>query len=354
MIIHYIHTIMKRISNTGYELLRSKSKLEALTYTATSLLLCLVVSCSNISLANEKKPQLPPKSTTVIAALKKNTFTTFDGDDFGYHAWGNLKNPKTVVIGSHGISGAAIDFMSLGQRINKDSPKTAIYSYNLRGQGLDPIKKRRGDIPAHTDWYEDLYTFTRLIRTKHPKAEIIWYGESMGGLICTQALMQKHNQNQTCDRLVISAPITNLKDKLAPWQRVLLNSAAKSLPNLKISLDSLAGGEKFEVTDGVDQHEAVSDTNNWHIDMYSLRLMYQLGKHIDKMVASAQQIKIPVYLIHGGKDFFSKKEQIEEFKQAFPNQKTTILKHYPEAFHLILYDDKKEKIFTDFIKWLNQ
>jgi len=249
---------------------RKKSRAELFASVAVAALATTCISCSTFSLASEKKAQDISSSSTettkVIAELNEKTFITFDGDQFGYMSWGNLQSPKKVIIGSHGISGASADFGSLGDTLKKKSPDTALYAYNLRGQGLDPIKERRGDIRNHTDWYNDLYTFTKLIRLKHPKATIIWYGESMGGLISINALLHKHDKSFSCDKLILSAPITNIDDKIAPWQKNLMRGFAQSFPKFRISLTKLSGRKQFEIKKETNQEEAVSDDNHGHVE----------------------------------------------------------------------------------------
>lgn len=82
-----------------------------------------------------------------------------------------------------------IDYENLGNYLIKEHPEVALYAYDIRGQGFDPVRERRGDIDAPDNWYRDLHTFTELVRKNHPRAKIVWQGESMGSLILSNAYL---------------------------------------------------------------------------------------------------------------------------------------------------------------------
>jgi len=70
------------------------------------------------------------------------------------------------------------------------------------------------------------------------------------------------------------------------------------------------------------------------------------------MHKSIQSIHLPLTIVHGGNDFLSSYKTIERFIQIAPSPNKQLL-HYPNAFHLLLYDSQKEKIFTDLLDWLH-
>ena len=88
-------------------------------------------------------------------------------ETFGYRKWlREGRQPETVVIGLHGFCGAAIDYENLGKRLLKEQPKTAVYAYEVRGQGKDPLKARRGDIDDPSLWFSDLNRFSEMVRPR--------------------------------------------------------------------------------------------------------------------------------------------------------------------------------------------
>ncbi len=307
----------------------------------------LITSCSTQLDVKSSTPPYQPQ-------LTEKDYTSFDGDALGYQKWTPAKNePKIVVIGVHGISGHAGDYDNLGKHLLKSNPDTALYAAETRGQGMDPNQDRRGDIRRAKDWYRDLYTFTGLIRKQHPKAKIVWFGESMGALIVMHAYDQTPPGEKKPDALVISSPIVDVGSKLPPWKNGLARVTAALLPKLKISLESLSDGERAVVTED-DMHEEQASQNPWYIRRYTLRLLLNLGDMADKLDDEAAGVRCPVLVLHGGKDVFTSAASVKAFYAHFPDGMDKTRKIYPGSYHLLMYDHDREKIFTDVSKWLKK
>jgi len=275
-------------------------------------------------------------------------------ETFGYRKWVKEgTQPNTVVIGIHGFCGAAIDYENLGRRMVREQPKTAVYAYEVRGQGKDPLKERRGDIDDPQKWYHDLDQFTTMVREKHPNAKIVWFGESMGALIASHNFRQKMETGgkAPCDALVISSPVVKFRDDFPKWKKDLVRQASHVTPMARLSLEALAGGQDVQMTHDT-LHSEQSETNAWHIDKHTLRLLVTLGELIDGMPDCAKTFNVPTLVLHGGKDFFSKTEDVQNFFGNIPDKKDRTLKLYPDSFHLLMYDTKKEQVIGDVERWI--
>ena len=111
-------------------------------------------------------------------------------DSFGYRKWISKEvEQDVVIIGIHGFCGASIDYANLGNHLLQYQPKTGLYAYEVRGQGSDPIRDRRGDIGDPEDWYRDLFAFTLLVREQHPHAKVVWFGESISEFAPVSSLL---------------------------------------------------------------------------------------------------------------------------------------------------------------------
>ncbi len=137
---------------------------------ASGLAACVLASCS------------APR-TQVRPALGATTWTSTDGKQMPWRGWRvpSGTKPRGVIIAVHGLSGATQDFHLLGERLSPQG--IAVYAYELRGQGNDPDRARRGDIDHPRTWLNDLEAFHQLVRERHPGVPILWYGESLGSLI---------------------------------------------------------------------------------------------------------------------------------------------------------------------------
>ena len=274
------------------------------------------------------------------------------GETFGYRNWVSKEaKPDVVIVGIHGFCGASIDYENLGLHLLKNQPRTALYAYEVRGQGSDPIRERRGDIGNPREWYRDLLAFTQLVKERHPEAKIVWFGESMGGLIAAHALREASAEAPPCDGLVLSSPVVRFKDDIPAWQPALLRVAAATAPMARISLETLAGGQEIQMTQG-STHSEQAQTNSYHVNEHTLRLLGTLAEHIDTMNDCAATFRVPLLVLHGGKDFFNTDSDVRGFVAHVPGRVT--YRNYPEAYHLLMYDVERDRIFRGVEKWMSK
>jgi len=286
--------------------------------------------------------------------LHSDTYTSFDSDPISYLHWENSDTPETVIVAVHGINGAAQDYSGLGSYITEHLPSSALYAAETRGQGNDLNCDRRGDIYRPEEWYKDLHTFTLLIKDKHPNARIIWCGESMGSLIVTHAYASyPESQKPPCDAVVLLAPVVNLSHKIPTWKFHAANLIASLLPRFRVSLTALSGQDSVKVTQGADSHDDQAATNSYFIPKFTLRLLATLGKHIRGMHQKATYFKHPTLVINGGKDYFTPAEYVETFCAAIPATTEKRHEYYPDAYHLLMYDDRRKAIFGDVAEWIS-
>jgi len=275
------------------------------------------------------------------------------GETFGYRKWLHPQaDPDVVVIGIHGFCGAAIDYSNLGEHLLRHQPQTALYAYELRGQGSDPIVERRGDIGAAKEWYRDLLAFTRLVRERHPGAKVVWFGESMGALIATHALCESSAGERPCDGLVLSSPIVRFRDDIPDWTPGLVRVAALALPTAKISLETLMQGEDVQMTEG-SGHLGQVRKNPWHVDQYTLRLIGNLTRLIAGMNGCARELDVPLLMLHGERDDLNSDRDIRGFLARLPEATPATYHDYKGAYHLLMHDRLRKRVFRDVERWLN-
>lgn len=284
--------------------------------------------------------------------LAEKDYASYDGDHFGYRKW-KPADPHTVIIGVHGISGYSGDYDYLAKHLRSHHKGVAIYAPETRGQGMDPNKERIGDIRTPRAWFKDLYTFTSLVREAHPRARIIWLGESMGSLIILHAYDKTPRGFKKPDGLILASPIVDIRSKLSPWKLATVRLAAAMLPKLRISLETLSSGERPVVTKD-DIHEQQAAKNAWYIPRYTLRLLLTLGNMADDMKKLAARVHCPVLVLHGGKDIFTPKDKVDRFCEHFPKDTPSTHHYYKDSFHLLMYDHKRDEIFRDISKWLKK
>lgn len=295
--------------------------------------------------------QCAPRETLV--SYKDPARVAIKNETFGYRKWISPKVEQDIaVIALHGFDGASIDYENLGKNLLKTQPKTALYAYEVRGQGSDPLRSRRGDIENPSEWYQDLEVFTAMVRERHPKAKIVWMGESMGALITAHTWEKEVGNKPPCDAMIFSSPVVKIRDDVPPWKVGLLNVAATAAPLARLSLEELSGGQEVQMTT-TSIHSDQAETNAWHVDKHTLRLLSTLGHHISSMNECAETVRVPVLVLHGGRDFFTNDQAIREFTSHFPKDVPVTTKNYNDAYHLLMYDVRKDEVIRDIGTWVN-
>ena len=121
-------------------------------------------------------------------------------------------------------------------------------------------------------------------------------------------------------------------------------------PTARVSLETIAGGQQVQMTHDT-LHSEQAETNSWHIDKHTLRLLVALSDLIDGMPQCAQTFRVPTLVLNGGKDFFSSAADVNAFYGNIPKEKRTH-RYYPDSYHLLMYDDQKDRVIGDVEKWL--
>lgn len=277
-----------------------------------------------------------------------HTFQSFDTTPFSFLKWENAESPEKVIICVHGFCGAANDFEGFARDLLEQVPDFAIYAYNLRGMGFDPVENRRGDIESADYWLKDLEHFTKHVKNLHPDATVFWCGESLGAMIATHTAARA----ELCDGLILLSPVVRIGTQIASWKIKLAQWACRLFPAARVRLRTFTGSKKVQVTQGAEDHEGQSQTNAWHIDNFSLRLLNGILSLIIAMPKKARDIHEPTLLLYGGKDFFTPTDAIENWMHHFPSETQVKSVVFPEAYHLLLYDQHSPTIFAHAAEWI--
>jgi acylglycerol lipase len=291
-------------------------------------------------------------STQILPKRGHGEWVSCDGAAFPCTHWGPVARPKTVIVAVHGLSGAASDFEPLGEYFSKRS--TAVYSYALRGQGNDPVKKRVGDIKKPELWYADLDAFLDLVRASNPKARLFLYGESLGGLISVHGLETLSGKNREAIRgLILSSPVVSLKDREeVSWFRyAVLKGATKLLPRRMISLEKLAGDkEDMHITGDKDHRENILNTPH-AVDKFSFRLLGTLENLIDGSREKASKIDMPILVLYPAHDLLTTAEDVENW-YGYLETRDKEKQLFSKSYHLLLHDRERAAVLERVRAWL--
>jgi len=288
------------------------------------------------------------------AVLCAEDWVSYDGKTMPWKSWPVPAGvtPRGVVIAVHGLSGAKSDFWYLGEQLPLDG--YAVYAYDLRGQGNDPVVAERGDISKATAWQRDLATFHALVKRRHPKTPVFWYGESLGSLIALHTAADLLGNRSDPDGIIMASPVAGLRVALSGFQRFLLETAAKLSPRSRYSLGELAGVDesKIKVTSN-STHGGQMAVTPHHISAFSLRLLSTIGGLLDTNAESAHRLRMPVLFIASPNDVLSSADQIQALFAQIRSRDKKLL-WYTRSYHLLLHDVQREEVVHDVTHWLDR
>ena len=246
-----------------------------------------------------------------------------DGETFPYSIWdakglASLPNaagesPRAIVVAVHGLSGAAIDFEPLGAHLARHGVVT--YALELRGQGNDPYPKRRGDLAQIEDWFADLRAFFSLVRSRHPGAQIYYYGESMGAALLTRFLAQAGEVDRPAG-VVLASPVVVVPGNPSWWQKQVFHFFLWARPTQRLNVGKYAKRDKNVPSKWVTRDEAHRtwfETAPHKLDSYTYRFFKCLFDLIGGCIDAAPRIKVPVLVIYAANDVFIPPAKVEQF-----------------------------------------
>lgn len=293
----------------------------------------------------------PAQSRPVLNA---DDWVSYDGKTMPWKSWPVPEGVTTkgVVIAVHGLSGAKSDFWYLGDQLPKRG--YAVYAYDLRGQGNDPAVEQRGDISGEKVWQRDLATFHSLVKRRHPKKPVFWYGESLGSLIALHTAADLLGNRSDPAAIILASPVAGLRQTISGFQRFLLETAAKLSPRSRYTLGELAGVDesKIKVTSH-STHGGQMAVTPHHVSGFSLRLLTTVGGMLDENAEAARRLKMPVLFVASPNDVMSSADQIQSLFAKVRSRDKKLL-WYSRSYHLLLHDVQRQEVVNDVAKWLDR
>ncbi|MCE0483985.1 MAG: alpha/beta hydrolase [Methylacidiphilales bacterium] len=273
------------------------------------------------------------------------------GETFSYSLWGNEPAPQAVVVAVHGLSGAAFDFEPLGAHLEKH--RLVTYAPELRGQGNDPRVKRRGDLGQIEEWFADLDAFFSLVRSRHPDAQIYYYGESMGAALLTRYLAQAREADQP-DGLILASPVIAIPSQPSKWQELVFRFFLWARPGHRINVRKYTKRDEDKPSKWVTRDEAHRvwfKTAPHKIECFTVRFFKCLFDLITGCMDVAPKIRVPVLVIYAANDVFIPPEHVEQFFARLGSREKE-LRFFPESYHLLLHDHDKAEVLERVEAWL--
>ena len=217
----------------------------------------------------------------------------------------------------------------------------AVYALDHYGHGKSD--GHPGHVQKFSVYLDGVNTLLEKIKQEQPGKPVFLVGHSMGGLIATTYLLDHQTTFAGC---VLSGPA--LKSDAAPPAIVLALNRLLSLlvPTAPvIELDASAVSRDPEVV-----RTYMNDPLVFH-GKYSSRLVSEMTATMQRTLARAADIRLPVMLMHGEEDALASSSGSREmFENAGSEDKT--LKIYPDLYHEIFNEPEQDQVLSDMSDWL--
>jgi alpha-beta hydrolase superfamily lysophospholipase len=293
-----------------------------------------------------------------LKARELPTWQAPDGTAFGFKRWPEEippdHPPRAALIAIHGISGSVEDFEPLGQSLGPQG--YAVYSWNYRGMGFDPVLERRGDLRDFSRLTEDLRAFVQFVRDREPTGTpIVLVGESLGAAIAVRALIETPDLARA---LVLIAPVLRLQPEMAWHQRMIFRAFLFLAPGKRINLSDLGDSDDTESGPSrvtrLESRQKALIANEPNQPRFTLASLAALVKFLNDAGDRLDQLPTPVLVNYAGDDIFMEPDKVETlFKNALPEEQYQ-LKLYPPARHHLLFDPLTPEMLQATRTWIEQ
>ena len=218
-----------------------------------------------------------------------------------------------------------------------------IYGYDLRGHGNSP--GQRGHIDSWVEYRIDLLNFLRMVRVQQSGCPIILMAHSMGALIALDFIL---SENEKLAGVIISGtpidPVGVAKPFLIALARVLSRIYPRFPIELGLEHDALSRIPAVVKAYKEDPLVHGKVSARWGTESLSA---------VESVKSQAENIQIPILMIHGEADRLDSAEGARRFfdKILFHDKEFLC---YPGGYHEAHNDLDYEIMLRDLLDWINR
>jgi len=274
--------------------------------------------------------------------LEADGFVSFDGARLGLTRWlPEDRDPWAVIVGVHGMNDYANAFHLAAPWWAQQG--VATYAYDQRGFGRSPARGVWGGEDLMT---QDLRTIVALVRARHPQAQVVVAGESMGGAVAIAAFAS--DRPPAADALVLLSPaVWGWKNQPLP-NKTLLWLAAR-FTGSKVYTPPRWLTERVQPTDNRDELIAMGRDP---LMVWGARsdTLYGLVGLMDRAWAQIGQVKVPTIYFYGAHDeIIPKTAAFRAAARLKPEDRSA---YYDQGWHLLMRDLQGPAVWADILAFV--
>jgi len=272
--------------------------------------------------------------------LGRAHFAAADGAVLPVRAWvPQGGSAKAVIVALHGFNDYSHFFTQPGEYLARQG--VACYAYDQRGFGNAP---GRGLWAGGEAYVDDLRAFVAQIKSRHPGLPVYVLGESMGGAVAIAAMASA--RPPAADGLILASPAVWGRATMPWYQRLLLDSAAHTVPWLRLTGEGLKimASDNIEMLRGLGRDPLV-------IKATRVDAIYGLADLMDAALAGAGKLESATLVLYGERDQVVPREPVMRMLAQMQGPQVRAA-FYENGYHLLLRDLQAETPWRDIAAWV--
>lgn len=267
---------------------------------------------------------------------------TFDSAGAGqvyWQSWTPAESPRAILLLVHGLAEHSGRYEGFAEFFT--SAGFAVHALDHPGHGRSD--GQRCHIRRFADFTNTLDRYLALVKTMHADTPIFLVGHSMGGLIAASFLIERQSEFAAA---VLSGPAIRAPDQPSGFALFIMRIISRLFPRLGVmQLDSTGVSKDPDVVSKYDNDPLVFRGK------VTARLVAELFSAMDKVLAEAATIRLPLLILHGGSDSLTDVTGSKALHEATgsTDKKITV---YDGLYHEIFNEPERIAVMTDMKDWL--
>ncbi len=274
----------------------------------------------------------------------ETTITTHDEVNIFIHAW-VPGNAQRILLCVQGLGGHGGYYEELACQLALGG--TIVVAPDLRGHGRS--EGARGDSDSFDRYLLDIHSAVTWASTRWPDTPIVVLGESMGASIAIQYVAGE----QYCapriplTGLVLISPV--LSSAIRPTFGEVIHFMRSLLIAPKRPSIAVTGREELGCRDAA--FNALLRADPLFVRLVSARFLTMLTLWLRQSTRKARQIKLPLLVLQGGRDYVARRSGTSAFLRRVPAREQRIVT-FSQAYHCLLRDPDTPAVVRVLGAWI--
>ena len=253
--------------------------------------------------------------------------------------WEPDDQARAVVLLVHGLGEHSGRYVHVADHLTRRG--FAVYTLDHYGHGKSD--GHGGFVERFSVYLDGVDALLAKAKEEHSSLPLFLLGHSMGGLIAATWLLTKQDVVRAC---VLSGPALMTDQAPSAFLLALNRLLSALVPTLPmIRLDASGVSRDPAVVDAY-----INDPLVFHGKL-TARLIAELSATMDNTLSRADEIHVPVILMHGEQDLLTSPSGSREMFAGVSSEDKT-LKLYPGLYHEIFNEPEQEAVLADMSTWL--